>query len=47
LRIPVERLYEVGGAPRELAQPDVLVSEEDLAHGTGDVILQRALSLAL
>lgn len=47
LRIPVERLYEVGGAPRELAQPDVLVSEEDLAQGTGDVILQRALSLAL
>ncbi|MFT3725847.1 MAG: S41 family peptidase [Hyphomonadaceae bacterium] len=46
LRIPVERLYEVNGTPRELAMPDVLVTEEDLATGQGDVILQRALLLA-
>ncbi len=46
LRIPVERLYEVSGTPRELANPDVLVTEEDLAAGQGDVILNRALLLA-
>lgn len=46
LRIPVERLYDVSGTPRELARPDVLVTEEDLATGQGDVILQRALMLA-
>lgn len=45
LRIPVERLYEVGGGPRELAMPDVLVTEEELAAG-GDVMLAKALLLA-
>lgn len=46
LRIPIERLYEVNGTPRELAQPDVLVSETELAAGSRDVILQKALTLA-
>lgn len=46
LRIPVERLYEVNGTPRELAKPDVLVTEEDLAAAQGDAILNRALMLA-
>lgn len=46
LRIPVERLYEVNGTPRELAMPDVLVTEQDLAAGQGDVILNRAVMLA-
>jgi carboxyl-terminal processing protease len=48
IRLPVERLYEVSGGPRELAIPDSLVSEEDLAAATHseDVILNRALLLA-
>jgi C-terminal processing protease CtpA/Prc len=46
-RFPVERLFEVGGGPRELAQPDVLVTEAELAAGTSgeDAILKRALEL--
>jgi C-terminal processing protease CtpA/Prc len=45
-RVPIERLYEVNGTPRELAKPDVLVTERELAEGTGDVILEKALALA-
>lgn len=45
LRVPVERLYEINGTPRELAKPDVLVTEQELAAGEGDVVLTRALSL--
>ncbi len=48
-RFPIERLYEVGGAPRELARPDVVVNEEELAAaGNGDdVMLDRAIALAV
>ncbi len=46
-RLPVERLYEVGGGPRELAKPDVLVTESELAEaGTRDAVLERALRMA-
>ena len=46
LRFPVERLYTVAGEPREQAQPDVRISEAELAAaGLDDVILRRALSL--
>jgi carboxyl-terminal processing protease len=49
-RLPVERLFEVNGGPRELAKPDVLVSEQELAGGTrratDDVILEKALDYA-
>jgi C-terminal processing protease CtpA/Prc len=45
VRLPIEKLYEVDGTPRELAMPDVLVTPEDLAAGGGDVIYMRALEL--
>jgi hypothetical protein len=46
LRLPVERLYQVDGTPRELAEPDVIVSELDLAAaGLEDAVLRRALQL--
>ena len=47
LRFPVERLFEVNGNPRELAVPDILVTEEELAAGRDDedVILRRALEV--
>lgn len=44
LRLPVERLYEVSGGPREAATPDILVSESQrAAAGTGDAVLRQAL----
>ena len=47
VRLPVERLYSVDGTPRELAQPDVIVTEAELAAaGSEDAILGRALQLA-
>jgi C-terminal processing protease CtpA/Prc len=47
VRLPVERLYSVDGTPRELAQPDVIVTEAELAAaGLEDAILGRALQLA-
>jgi carboxyl-terminal processing protease len=46
VRLPVERLYEVNGAPRENAIPDVLIGEDDLAAGGRDVFLLRAPALA-
>jgi hypothetical protein len=46
VRLPVERLYQVDGTPRELAEPDVIVSELDLAAaGLEDAVLRRALQL--
>lgn len=46
VRLPVERLYSVEGTPRELAAPDVVVTEAELAAAeTRDAILERALSL--
>lgn len=47
LRIPVERLFEVRGTPRELAEPDVLVTEGELGVGgvDDDVILRRGLEV--
>jgi carboxyl-terminal processing protease len=41
LRLPVERLSEVDGRPRELAMPDAFVTEEELAANP-DMILKRA-----
>ena len=47
VRLPVERLYSVDGTPRELAQPDVIVTEAELAAaGLEDAILGRALQIA-
>jgi carboxyl-terminal processing protease len=48
VRLPVERLYSVDGTPRELAQPDVIVTEAELAAASSseDAILGRALQLA-
>lgn len=48
-RFPIERLYEVSGTPRELARPDVVVSEEELAAAgdSVDVMLDRAVALAI
>jgi carboxyl-terminal processing protease len=44
LRLPVERLYEVAGGPREHARPDILVTEAQLAAaGLEDAILRLAL----
>lgn len=46
LRFPVEELFEIRGGPRELAQPDVLVTEAELAaEQGGDAILMRAIEL--
>lgn len=47
-RLPIERLYEVNGGPRELALPDVVVSEAELAAAAEgeDVMLARAVALA-
>ncbi len=47
LRFPVEQLFEVSGGPRELAEPDVLVTEAQLAaaQNEDDAILKRALEL--
>jgi len=46
IRLPVEQLFTVEGQPRELATPDVLVSEESLAT-SDDAVLQAALRLAV
>jgi carboxyl-terminal processing protease len=44
-RFPVERLFEVSGTPREDAQPDVRVTEAELAAaGPEDAVLARALA---
>jgi len=45
IRLPVERLYTIEGQPRELAAPDVLVSEDALA-AADDAVLRAALRLA-
>lgn len=47
IRFPVEQLFEVSGGRRELAKPDVLVTEAELAaaHDGEDAILKRALEL--
>lgn len=47
-RLPIERLYEVSGTPRELARPDVVVSGSELAAAgpDRDVALERAVALA-
>jgi C-terminal processing protease CtpA/Prc len=47
LRLPVEQLFTTQGRPRELAQPDVLVSEAALAAaGEDDAIMTAALRRA-
>lgn len=47
IRLPVEQLFTTQGQPRELAAPDVLVSEAALAAaGDDDAVLQAALQLA-
>lgn len=47
IRLPVEQLFTAKGQPRELAAPDVLVSEAALAAaGNDDAVLRAALQLA-
>lgn len=46
IRFPVEELFEIHGGRRELAVPDVLVTEAELAaEQVGDAILMRAMEL--